>query len=81
MAAAAYASNDLAALLNLAGYLNIECEALSEESVILLETNVDTLSETIEKKKSTGAWLFYKAKTPEEKELVIQKIMSHLTRR
>jgi hypothetical protein len=79
-AAAAYASNDLAALLNLAGHLNIELISLSSESLILLENNVNNLDEEIIKKKSTGGWRFYKAKTDGEKDVIIQKIMSNLLR-
>jgi hypothetical protein len=77
-AADAYADNDIASLLNIAGYLNIEILKLSDESVLLLEKNISTLNKEINIKKDTVAWRFYQAASPEEKEIVIQTLINKI---
>tara|TARA_Y100000592_G_scaffold1248_1_gene1930 strand:- start:791 stop:1378 length:588 start_codon:yes stop_codon:yes gene_type:complete len=77
-AADAYAKNDIASLLNIAGYLNIEILKLSVESVALLEKNISTLNEEINNKKGTVAWRFSQAASKEEKEIVIQAVINKM---
>lgn len=77
-ASEAYQNNDIAALLNLAGSLNIELLELSEESLRILESNVVSLSQKINTRKSTTSWAYHNAKTQEEKDKVITLIINHL---
>ncbi len=75
-AAEAYADNDLATLLDLAGRLNIELLELSESSIALLEQNVKKLAMEIHQRKQTSAWAWSQCKSDEEKDSIIQQIIA-----
>ena len=74
-ASAAYAKNDIASLLNLAGILNIELLELSPESLMLLENNIKTLVVKIYKKKQTTAWAWHQSESEEQKEAIIKQVL------
>jgi len=76
-AALAYEKNDIAALLEIAGNLNIELMKLSAESVLLLENNIKTISKEIHSKKSTVAWAWSQAKTKEDKDSLINVVIEN----
>ena len=76
-AAAAYASNDIAKMLDIAGTANIELVELSPESISLLKNNIKNLSEDIDMKKTTTAWAWSMAGSEEEKENIIKFILKH----
>ena len=71
----AYATNDIATLLNLAGILNIELLELSPESLILLENNIKTLAVKIYKKKQTIAWAWHQSNSEEQREDIIKQVL------
>ena len=77
-ASLAYEEDDLATLLNLAGNLNIELVELTQESLYLLEGNVNSLVRVIDTKKTTTAWAFHMSKSEEEKESIVQMIIGQL---
>ena len=74
-ASQAYADNDIATLLDIAGRTNVEIDELSEASILLLEKNIQKISEEINSKKETTAWAWHKAKTEEQKEAIIKHIL------
>jgi len=74
-ASQAYADNDIATLLDIAGRTNIEIDELSEASILLLHKNIQKISENINSKKETTAWAWHKAKTEEQKEVIIKHIL------
>jgi hypothetical protein len=73
-AANAYSEGNLAKMLEIAGSLNIEISELSQESVQLLENNVETLTKEIIKIKNTHGWKWYKADSIQIKENIIKSI-------
>ena len=76
-AAEAYAKNDIASLLEIAGSLNIELSILSPESIALLESNIKTLAYMIHQQKQTAAWSWHQAKNEDEKKNIILHILRH----
>ena len=73
----AYDSNDIAKMLEIAGVLNIEILELSQESILLLNENIKTLSEEIFKKKQTTGWAWHKAgDDDEEKKRLVKFILN-----
>ena len=76
-AAEAYATNDIASLLEIAGNLNIELSILSPESIALLESNIKTLAYMIHQQKQTAAWSWHQAKNEDEKKNIILHILQH----
>ena len=75
-AAKAYSENDIATLLNLAGRFNIELLELSEESIVLLESNIKNLAMEIHQRKQTSAWAWSQCQSDEERESIIQQILT-----
>ena len=71
-AARAYEKDDLAALLDIAGNLNIEIIELSPESLVLLKNNIDLLSKEINTLKENTAWYWANAKDEEEKNKILE---------
>jgi hypothetical protein len=74
-ASQAYADNDIATLLDIAGRTNVEIDELSETSILLLEKNIQNISKEITTKKETTAWAWHKAETEEQKEVIIKYIL------
>ena len=74
-AAKAYRENDLGKILEIAGSLNLELLELSEDSINLLEKNIQTLSTNLNNMKQTVAWLWHNAQTAEEKNNLINAIL------
>ena len=71
-AARAYEKDDLAALLDIAGNLNIEIIELSPESLVLLKNNIDLLSKEINTLKENTSWYWANAKDEEEKNKILE---------
>jgi hypothetical protein len=76
-AAEAYAHNDIARLLEIAGVANIELIELSDESLSLLKNNIETISKDIDMKKQTAAWVWYNAESDEQRENIVKNILNH----
>jgi hypothetical protein len=76
-AAEAYAHNDIARLLEIAGVANIELIELSDESLSLLKNNIETISKDIDMKKQTAAWVWYNAESDEQRENIVKNILKH----
>jgi len=74
--AAAYATNDLAKLMQIAGGINIEIIELSPESIKLVENNIKEIAEAIYHKKQTTAWAWSQSTTGEEKDRIVKNILS-----
>jgi hypothetical protein len=76
-AAEAYAHNDIARLLEIAGVANIELIELSDESLSLLKNNIKTISKDINTKKQTAAWAWHTAESDEQRENIVKNILKH----
>ena len=75
-AAQAYREDNLARLLEIAGNENIEITELSQESLVLLEKNIETISEEIFTLRQTAGWRWHHAKTDEERNAIMSMVLS-----
>jgi hypothetical protein len=75
-ASQAYANNDIATLLDIAGRTNVEIDELSEASILLLKKNIQNISKEISSKKETAAWAWHQSETDEQKEVIIKHILT-----
>ena len=72
----AYREDNLARLLEIAGNENIEITELSQESLVLLEKNIETISEEILTLRQTAGWRWHHAKTDEERNAIMSLVLS-----
>ena len=76
----AYKKNNILELVKIAASLDIPPEDFSNESVSLMEKNVNSLEKEILIKKSTVAWAWSQAKTDEKKNELAKMILTNLRR-
>ena len=76
-AAKAYSESDIGKLLEIAGTIGVEIQELSQETIILLDKNIDDLEKEIKSKKQTSAWMWAQAKSNSEKDEIIQYILNN----
>ena len=73
-ASQAYANQDIATLLNIAGNVGVTVDSLSEESLLILEENIKTISLEIYKMKKTAGWSWFRFKTEEQRRSLIVEL-------
>lgn len=71
-AVSAYEDNNLAALVKIAGMVNIELVSMTPESIALIKENINTITNEIEKIKGTIAWSWHQAQTKKDKKKIIK---------
>ena len=75
-AAQASKNNNLLELIKLASMIGIVVDDISDSSIAIMEENVSSLEKQILIKKNTLAWSWYKAKSDEERNKLVEIILS-----
>jgi hypothetical protein len=70
-ASQAYANQDIATLLNIAGNVGVTVDSLSEESLLILEENIKTISFEIYNMKKTAGWSWSRSKSDDQRRSLI----------
>jgi hypothetical protein len=76
-AAEAYSNDDIGKLIEICSQLQIEVNNLSEDSLNSFTENINKLSNVIEEKKQTVAWLWHNTSSDEEKEGLAQFLINN----
>ena len=74
-AAKAYSENDVGKILEIAGLINVEVPELSDDTVSLLQNNINEIYKDIETRKKSSAWYWHHSNTEEEKLNIIKHIL------
>jgi len=77
-AAQAYAEDNIAILLEIAGQYNIELTSLSDETLALLQNNIEMLQKSIVSKKGSAAYCWSQKKTPEERLALLKQLANRI---
>ena len=73
----AYKEENLAMLLEIASDLRIKINELSDESIELVQENIQDLETKVEELKQSTAWAWYNCKSSEEKDVLARMILSY----
>jgi hypothetical protein len=73
----AYKEENLAMLLEIASELRIKISELSDESMELVEENIQDLQIKVDELKQSTAWVWYNCKSSEEKDMLARMILSY----
>ena len=73
----AYKEENLAMLLEIASELRIKIDELSDQSMKLVQENIQDLETKVEELKQSTAWAWHNCKSPEEKDMLARMILSY----
>lgn len=73
----AYKEENLAMLLEIASELRIKIDELSDQSMKLVQKNIQDLETKVEELKQSTAWAWHNCKSSEEKDMLARMILSY----
>jgi hypothetical protein len=73
----AYKEENLAMLLEIASELRIKIDELSDQSMKLVQENIQDLETKVEELKQSTAWAWHNCKSSEEKDMLARMILSY----
>ena len=73
----AYKEENLAMLLEIASELRVRINEVSDESMELVEENIQDLQIKVDELKQSTAWVWYNCKSSEEKDMLARMILSY----